>query len=144
MRLWSIHPKYLDQKGLVALWREALLAKSVLEGKTRGYARHPQLARFRGHPSPVGAINAYLVFVYGEAKQRGYAFDSYKIGKEITGEKLFVNAGQLLYEMEHLRRKVRERDPAKYREIAQVTSVEPHPFFRIRMGPVEGWEKLPD
>ena len=38
MRLWSIHPKYLDCKGLVALWREALLAKKVLRGKTRKYA----------------------------------------------------------------------------------------------------------
>lgn len=23
MRLWSSHPKYLDAKGIVALWREA-------------------------------------------------------------------------------------------------------------------------
>jgi carboxyl-terminal processing protease len=29
MRLWSLHPKYLDAQGLVALWREALLAKAV-------------------------------------------------------------------------------------------------------------------
>ncbi|WP_368086417.1 pyrimidine dimer DNA glycosylase/endonuclease V [Nitrosomonas sp. Nm34] len=26
MRLWSIHPKYLDAKGLLALWREGLQA----------------------------------------------------------------------------------------------------------------------
>jgi hypothetical protein len=37
---------YLDGRGLVALWREALLAQAVLRGRTRGY-RHPQLARFR-------------------------------------------------------------------------------------------------
>jgi len=42
MRIWSIHPKYLDAKGLVALWRETLLAKHVLEGKTKGYTNHPQ------------------------------------------------------------------------------------------------------
>ena len=29
MRLWSLHPSLLDQKGLVALWREALLAQKV-------------------------------------------------------------------------------------------------------------------
>ncbi|HEU5178767.1 MAG TPA: pyrimidine dimer DNA glycosylase/endonuclease V, partial [Burkholderiales bacterium] len=32
MRLWSLHPKYLDARGLVALWREALLAQAVLRG----------------------------------------------------------------------------------------------------------------
>jgi hypothetical protein len=47
MRIWSIHPKYLDIKGLVALWREALLAKHVLEGRTKGYRNHPQLDRFK-------------------------------------------------------------------------------------------------
>ncbi|MEM3714836.1 MAG: pyrimidine dimer DNA glycosylase/endonuclease V [Nitrososphaeria archaeon] len=40
MRLWSIHPKYLDQKGLVACWREGLLAKKVLLGKVKGYKNH--------------------------------------------------------------------------------------------------------
>jgi len=30
MRLWTIHPKYLDRQGLLALWREALLAQKVL------------------------------------------------------------------------------------------------------------------
>jgi len=25
MRLWTLHPKYLDARGLVALWREGLL-----------------------------------------------------------------------------------------------------------------------
>ncbi|WP_338140756.1 pyrimidine dimer DNA glycosylase/endonuclease V [Candidatus Nitrotoga sp. 1052] len=28
MRLWTLHPCYLDSRGLVALWREALLAQS--------------------------------------------------------------------------------------------------------------------
>ena len=40
MRIWSLHPKYLDAKGIVALWRETLLAKHVLEGKTKGYKNH--------------------------------------------------------------------------------------------------------
>ncbi|MFZ2406304.1 MAG: pyrimidine dimer DNA glycosylase/endonuclease V [Methylobacter sp.] len=33
--------------GLLALWREALLAQKVLRGESRGYRHHPQLARFR-------------------------------------------------------------------------------------------------
>lgn len=30
MRLWSLHPSYLDRAGLLAVWREGLLAQSVL------------------------------------------------------------------------------------------------------------------
>ena len=37
IRIWTLHPKYLDAKGLVAVWREALLAKHVLENKAKGY-----------------------------------------------------------------------------------------------------------
>ena len=67
MRLWSLHPRYLDRAGLVALWREALLAQAVLRGATRGYRRHPQLVRFRSHPDPEGAIAAYLEGICREA-----------------------------------------------------------------------------
>ena len=67
MRLWSLHPGYLDSQGLVALWREALLAQKVLAGKTRGYKNHPQLERFKAHPHPPQAIAAYLVSVWEEA-----------------------------------------------------------------------------
>lgn len=49
MRLWTISFKYLDAKGLVALWREALLAKNVLAGLIKGYKNHPQLDRFYAH-----------------------------------------------------------------------------------------------
>jgi len=55
VRLWSVHPEYLDSRGLVALWREALLAQAVLRGETRGYRRHPRLARFRARPDPTAA-----------------------------------------------------------------------------------------
>jgi hypothetical protein len=37
MQLWTLHPKHLDVRGLVALWREALLAQKILCGATRGY-----------------------------------------------------------------------------------------------------------
>src|SRR5262249_39183930 len=79
VRLWTLHPKYLDAQGLVALWREGLLARAVLKRQTKGYRRHPQLARFRAHPSPLSAINAYLRTVLIEAEARGYAFDRRKI-----------------------------------------------------------------
>ena len=53
MRLWSLHPKYLDSKGLVAVWREGLLALEVLKGNTKGYRSHPQLTRFLQEGNPV-------------------------------------------------------------------------------------------
>ena len=47
MRIWSLHPQYLDRQGLTAAWREGLLAQKVLTGTTKGYRNHPQLRRFR-------------------------------------------------------------------------------------------------
>jgi hypothetical protein len=81
MRLWTLHPRYLDTQGLVALWREALLAKAVLDGRTRGYRHHPQLTRFRAHPASRAAINAYLAAIHAESEARGYAFDRGKVGR---------------------------------------------------------------
>jgi hypothetical protein len=60
MRLWTLHPQYLDSKGLVAAWREGLLAQKVLAGKTRGYRHHPQLKRFQAQSQPLAAIAAFL------------------------------------------------------------------------------------
>jgi len=73
MRIWSLHPKYLDTKGLVALWRETLLAQHVLEGKTKGYKNHPQLDRFKRSKKPIEVINQYLAGVYAEALTRSEA-----------------------------------------------------------------------
>ena len=70
MRLWSLHPEYLDARGLVALWREALLARKVLSGGTRGYRSHPQLERFNALPDPVAAIDCYLRHIFEEAHLR--------------------------------------------------------------------------
>ena len=58
--LWSLQPGLLDRMGLLALWREGLLAQKVLLGQTTGYRFHPQLKRFQGSKNPVGAINTYL------------------------------------------------------------------------------------
>src|SRR5512142_1986887 len=105
MRIWSLHPKHLDRAGLVALWREALLAQAVLRGRTRGYRHHPQLERFRDCRAPVAAIAAYLRAVHREASRRGYRFDSTRIARARTPMRLTVTRGQLEYEWKHLQRK---------------------------------------
>src|ERR1700722_14833095 len=129
MRIWSLHPKYLDVKGLVALWREALLAKHVLEGKTKGYKNHPQLNRFKKCKNPFDAINLYLSSVYKEAESRGYNFDSSKFIKVNKALKLNVTQGQLDYEFNHLLLKLGKREPRLYKQLKTGISREPHPIF---------------
>src|SRR5688500_18766973 len=89
MRLWTLHPKHLDRRGLVALWREALLAQAVLAGRTIGYRHHPQLTRFRQCQDPRSAISHYLVGVHEEARRRGYAFDRTLAGMAPEAHPLF-------------------------------------------------------
>ena len=144
MRLWSIHPKYLDRAGLVAVWREGLLAKRVLEGKTKGYCNHPQLLRFKGYEKPVDLIDAYLFQIYVEAKRRGYSFDHSKIRGVKLQETLAVTRGQLEFEFANLLKKLEKRDKKKFEELKGLNpeTIEPNPVFRVIDGEVEKWEKL--
>ena len=142
MRLWSIHPKYLDRRGLVALWREALLAQAVLRGKTRGYRHHPQLSRFRLSGAPVAALAAYLRCVCAEATRRGYRFDRTKIARAGRGgPRIPVTRGQIAFEWSHLRAKVRARDPEWMVFLSACGAPRSHPLFRVTAGGVEEWEK---
>jgi hypothetical protein len=141
MRLWTLHPRYLDAKGLVALWREALLAQKVLQGATKGYKHHPQLARFRQSPDPVAAVATYLSEVLAEAVRRGYQFDARKVAAARLPHPLDETEGQLLYEWEHLRGKLKHRDPARYRASRSVAAPLPHPLFRVVPGGVRDWER---
>ena len=142
MRIWSLHSKYLDTKGLIALWRETLLAKKVIEGKTKGYKHHPQLNRFYDTDNPLSYINSYLNNVYLEAKKRGYCFDQHKIDTTIIHNKLLVSNGQLEYEKQHLLAKLKIRDMKKYQELVDLKEVETHPLFYTQEGNVEDWEKI--
>jgi hypothetical protein len=139
MRLWSIHPRYLDTKGIVALWREALLAKAVLRGETRGYRHHPQLVRFRSR-APISSINTYLIHVHSEALARNYSFDSKKIGRVPTKLHIPVTAGQIRFEWDHLLAKLALRNPQLHRRWRKVVP-ECHPLFRVVPGPIEAWER---
>jgi hypothetical protein len=143
MRLWTLHPKYLDAPGLLALWREGLLARAVLRGATRGYRHHPQLERFRAQAAPRAAINAYLRGVIAEADARGYAFDPRKLGPARRGLSLPVTRGQLAYEWRHLLMKLAARNPPLHERWRKLKAPQPHPLFRIVRGGVESWERRP-
>ena len=141
MRIWSLHSKYLDSKGLIALWRESLLAQKVLMGKTKGYINHPQLLRFKAYKEPINAISYYLSKVYEEGLIRGYNFDNSKIVASISiVKKILVNKGQLEYELEHLRQKLKIRDFKRYELISGIKIIEKHPLFKQVEGDIESWE----
>lgn len=140
MRLWSIHPGYMDAKGLVALWRESLLAKHVLEGKTRGYKNHPQLTRFKRSSQPLDSINSYLAVIHQEAANRQYNFDTQKIDWSFLPASLPVTKGQLLYESAHFLNKIKIRDSKKYEELKTLSSLDLHPLFYLVDGDREEWE----
>jgi hypothetical protein len=140
MRLWTLHPKYLDAPGLVALWREGLLAQAVLLGRTTGYTRHPQLIRFRAEADPAAAIASYLAGVREEALARGYRFDAGKIpGLRHPGQ-MTETTGQLLAEWAHLLAKLAARAPDRRQALAPIGIPEPHPLFRLVPGDRRPWE----
>jgi hypothetical protein len=168
MRLWTLHPRYLDRPGLTGGWREALLAQAVLAGRTRGYRSHPQLIRFRRHADTPAAVGAYLAALADEAEGRGYRFDRSRIDRPPADDAdaasgmdgmvgpagpvgtpeatppvtpIPVTEGQVAYEWQHLLAKLAERSPERYAAFREVTAPEVHPLFRVVPGPIEDWER---
>ena len=141
MRLWSLHPKYLDPKGLVAVWREGLLAQAVLRGATRGYRNHPQLERFTKHATPLAAIASYLEVVQAEAESRTYVFDKGRIDPARTLVTMLVTSGQMEYEWAHLLAKLSLRSPVLYERWRSTKAPDAHPLFSVCAGEVEPWER---
>lgn len=142
MRLWSLHPQYLDTKGLLALWREGLLAKAVLEKKTKGYTQHPQLTRFKKSPTPLESLLAYLHGVFKESQRRNFSFDATKIQGFKSPLLLKVSDGQMHYEWQHLLKKLEKRAPKHFYRLNQLTTPLAHPLFTIVQGPIASWEVL--
>tara|TARA_B100001123_G_scaffold241347_1_gene269813 strand:- start:1534 stop:1953 length:420 start_codon:yes stop_codon:yes gene_type:complete len=138
MRIWSIHPQYLEPKGIVALWRETLLAQKVLKGQTNGYRNHPQLNRFKACPSPLGAIADYLREIFADAVRRGYSFNHSKIETVSLGKQLPVTMGQIAFERLHLAAKLNRRAPE---QVPPPDPPLPHPLFKIEPGALENWER---
>ncbi|GAA1625064.1 pyrimidine dimer DNA glycosylase/endonuclease V [Georgenia ruanii] len=161
MRIWSLHPRYLDRQGLTACWRESLLAQAVLAGRTRGYRRHSQLERFRAQSDPLAAVGAYLVVVAEEAAGRGYRFDTGRIDRpaaiapadgadgadRLVGvgpppvPRVPVTEGQVGHEWGHLAAKLAVRSPERAAAQRAATPAV-HPLFVVVPGPVEAWERV--
>jgi hypothetical protein len=154
MRIWSIHPACLDSRGLVAAWREGLLALKVLSGGTKGYVHHPQLARFRATEDPIAHLCRYLSCLADEADARGWNFDRTKIpaGYRIAngscpadrkpGTLIPVPKGQLEYERALLELKLSVRDPDSYARLAARKVIPINDAFCRSRGGIEPWEKV--
>ena len=142
MRLWSLHPRYLDRQGLSACWREGLLAQAVIGKSGGGYSTHPQLLRFRSCPHPLGALGEYLRGVADEADARGYRFARGKIERSGTVPPIPVTDGQVAYEWRHLERKLAARSPQWFEQFAGLLTAEAHPVFTVVSGAIESWERL--
>lgn len=142
MRLWSIAPELLDSKGLVACWRESLLALNVLQGKTKGYKNHPQLNRFKRAEDPIQSVCNYLHTLCDEADRRGYKFNRNKIPyKQSVIAKISVTVGQVDYEFNFLKNKVLHRTGKwKHNKYPSLESV--NETFYLVDGDVEDWEKV--
>lgn len=127
----------------MALWREGLLAKAVLEGKTKGYRKHPQLIRFRAHNRPLEVMCEYLRCVLAESQNRGYNFDATKLPSQASAvERIEESQGQLDYEWQHLLNKLGARDPGRFRRLSGIKYPEPHPLFTIVPGGIRSWENV--
>jgi hypothetical protein len=142
MRLWSVNPKYLDRIGLVSCWRESLLAKKVLENKTKGYRNHPQLDRFKNYSDSIDAINSYLFFLFKEAESRNFNFDKTKISGSKSEKIICVSSGQLDYEFAHLEYKLSRRDRVQFEKNKSEKRIICNPVFSIIDGGIESWEKI--
>lgn len=157
MRLWSLHPKYLDSSGLGGLWREGLGAMSVI-GTNKGYSKHPQLTRFTPK-----ILFRYMSFIYEHSLHRQFNYNIECLHNKVMNNnifefnkndieniikensKIFVNDGQVIYEAHHLLSKLLYRNkPEKYINLLNDVcrgTIEIHPIFKIKEGYVEEWEK---
>ena len=141
MRLWSIHPRYLDPPGLGGLWREALLAQGIVIGRTTAYRNHPQARRVLEQPDPWGAIHDYLVGVWEEGDRRGYDYKRSRILPHAGSHPMTVPRGQLEYEAALLRLKLEARNPAYLDDLPRPECVPPHPSILVVEGGIAWWER---
>lgn len=140
MRLWSVDPRALDVRGLVACWREGLGAQKVLAGLTEGYTRHPRLERFR--EAGDGAIGYYLETIWEEADSRGYNFNRDKIGMVVPGKTVDVNAGQLEYERDLLLSKVSGRRPEELWRVEEYGGLAGKAMNVVECWEPNSWERI--
>jgi hypothetical protein len=141
MRIWSIHPKYLDSKELLNLWNETIQAKNEFLTKFSGHFSNKQLERFLDLKNPLEAINSYMSSIYREAVKRDFSVDDSFMDWDFDDSiQIPVTAGQISHEISKLKSRLRERDEKKLQKLNGRTFLELHPIFYSVPGTIEEWE----
>lgn len=149
MRLWSLHPSFLDRQGLLGQWREAIQAKNALLNPDHPsniwHAR--QLQRFKESPAPMRNIAIFLHVVADEMILRGYHPNVSLIPyyPEKIPHYISVTSGQVDYEIKFLQAKLEKRNPTFLPRLWNIRLLmfnQLNPVFKEVGGDIEPWEKL--
>lgn len=133
MRLWSIHPKYLDKHALIALWREGLLAQKALSGKGLVDEANVQLVRFKKSANPVRAIGSYLSFVASEGAKQGCKLNHERILQpNFEAKFMTTDVAQMELEVEQLKARMKTRNKDKFKLLTDVHKFEANPVFTLQ------------
>ncbi len=129
MRLWIAHPKYLDVQGVLRVWSDALLARSIFEGRRRGKRYKQQLAPYRKTRKPILAIDTYLYHISRDAKRRHIILSKHKLNDPLLRFRMPVTRVALREDFVHLQRALRRRKRRAAVRAGQ--RLAPHPLFRV-------------
>lgn len=150
MRLWSLHPSYLDKQALQVCWADALQAleyykqeRAYMKGITNDLSPYfyPCLDRFRMTGSPIAHITNYLHGLCDESERRNTPFGRAKLPEFTPGLRLKVTDGQIAREEKLLLLQLNRRKQTQlWMDLFVAEYVQPHPLFEIVSGPVEPWE----
>ena len=145
MRIWSLHPQYLDQKGLGGQWEEGIIAQNTLFFQEGKYLNYPVLHRVKAHQEPVAWIGMYLNEILKEANvNRGYNYNDQLIKQLKPTLPMPVTRGQLYYEWTLLQGRLQKRDPVKMslNDGVDINNIKANPMFYVIDGDIEDWERV--
>lgn len=130
MSLWSLHPKYFDKQGLMSLWREGLAVQKMLAEDASLQKPVPMFEEFKKSSNPIKAIGSYLSMVASEGARQGYKLNHERIlCPNFDAEFIEIKPEQIIFEMDFLKSKLKQRDVKKYYETAQASSIDVNPVF---------------
>ena len=142
MRLWSLHPRYLDPKGLVALWREALARPGRAPGAIPGdIATIPSCSDSARSPLRVAASPSTFGPCTRNRSSEATASTGARLCTGGTVARVDVTRGQLDFEWRHLLAKLEKRNPPVLEALQNTGDPAPHPLFRVVPGAIEEWER---
>lgn len=108
MRVWDLHPGYLNRASLLGEHREVHALYSILDQNKAGYRRHPETLRFEGRLGGLVWRHRWLV---SEMKLRGYNHQSPLKPQSGDYPKTFVDSPA--EQIKRLAEKYRDKKPGR-------------------------------